>query len=148
MFTRLRGAIGIAVLMLACARMPDDGRALLQGTWVATSAERDGAAAEDVLGNRLTFSVDRFEIESKDGVRLYAGTFRVDTERSPAAIDFTHTEGTLNGRTWLGIYAVDGDRLTICDNAPNLDASRPTAFETQTGSEYVMITFRRASFRS
>ena len=34
--------------------------------------------------------------------------------------------------------------LTTCDNAPDLDKSRPAAFEAESGSGYVLITFRRA----
>ena len=62
----------------------------------------------------------------------------------PAAIDFAHTEGVLQGQAWKGIYALDGDTLTTCDNAPNLDKDRPTAFEAKSGSGYVLITFERA----
>jgi hypothetical protein len=36
------------------------------------------------------------------------------------AIDFEHTEDALKGKTWKGIYVLDSDTLTICDNAPNL----------------------------
>ena len=43
-----------------------------------------------------------------------------------------------------GIYALDGDTLTVCDNAPDLDKGRPTAFEATSGSGYVLITFKRA----
>jgi hypothetical protein len=42
------------------------------------------------------------------------------------------------------IYALDDDTLTICDNAPNLDERRPTAFEAKSGSGYDLITFKGA----
>src|SRR5688572_32786583 len=48
-------------------------------------------------------------------------TVRVDPRTKPAAIDFEHTDGDLKGKAWKGIYVVDGDTLTICDNAPNLE---------------------------
>jgi uncharacterized protein (TIGR03067 family) len=69
----------------------------LQGSWVATKAERDGKAADDVLGHRLSFSGNRFQIQSRDGKLVYAGTFRVYPGTKPAAIDFEHTEGVLKG---------------------------------------------------
>jgi len=47
--------------------------------------------------------------------------------------------------TWKGIYVLDGDTLTICDNAPNLDEGRPVSFETKSGSGYEVITFKRAA---
>jgi uncharacterized protein (TIGR03067 family) len=120
-------------------------QATLQGSWTATKAERDGKAAADVVGHRLTFAGDRFEIRSKDGrTVVYAGTFRTDQNAKPASIDFVNTEGTDNGKTWRGIYAFDGDTLTTCDNAPNVAKARPTAFEAKSGSGHILVTFARA----
>jgi hypothetical protein len=53
---------------------PAEGAAQkLQGTWLATKAERDGKAADDVVGHRLSFTGNRFQIRSKDGQPLYEG---------------------------------------------------------------------------
>ena len=122
----------------------EEAQKQLQGTWTATRAERDGKAADDVVGHRLSFTGDRFRIQSGDGKPLYAGTFRVDPSAKPAAIDFEHAEGELKGKAWKGIYGLDGETLTICDNAPNPDERRPAAFEAKSGSGYVLITFRGA----
>jgi uncharacterized protein (TIGR03067 family) len=131
-------------LVLAFAQPAEEAQKQLQGAWTATKAERDSQAADDVVGHRLAFTGDRFQIHSSDGTPLYAGTVRVDPSAKPAAIDFEHTEGALKGKAWQGIYALDGDTLTICDNAPNLDRGRPAAFEAKSGSGYVLITFTRA----
>ena len=131
-------------LVLAFAQPTEEAQKQLQGTWTATKGERDGKAADDVVGHRLSFTGNRFQIQSKDGKLLYAGSVRVDPSAKPAAIDFAHTEGVLQGQAWKGIYALDGDTLTTCDNAPNLDKDRPTAFEAKSGSGYVLITFERA----
>jgi uncharacterized protein (TIGR03067 family) len=130
-------------LVLAVAPPTEDAQQPLQGTWTATQALRDGQAAEDVVGHRLSVTGHRFQIQSGDGTLLYAGTVRVDPRATPAAIDFEHTEGALKGQAWQGIYALDGDRLTVCDNAPNPDKGRPAAFEATRGSGYVLITFTR-----
>jgi hypothetical protein len=50
----------------------------------------------------------------------------------------------LKGKAWKGIYALDGDTLMTCDNAPNPYKGRPTAFEAKTGSGHILITFKRA----
>jgi uncharacterized protein (TIGR03067 family) len=121
-----------------------DAEKRLQGSWIAVRAERDGKPADDVVGHRLSLTAGRFQIQTKDGKTLNAGTIRVDPGAKPAAIDFQHTEGALKGRVWKGIYAVDGDTLTICDNAPNPDKDRPASFEAESGSGYVLITFGRA----
>jgi uncharacterized protein (TIGR03067 family) len=116
----------------------------LRGTWTATKAVREGQAADDVVGHRLSFDGGRFQIQTKEGKTAYAGTFRVDASAKPAAIDFEHTEGELKGKAWKGIYALDGDTLTICDNAPDVTKGRPTAFESKSGSGYVLVTLQRA----
>jgi uncharacterized protein (TIGR03067 family) len=131
------------VLSFAQSASAEEAQKNLQGSWTATKAERDGKPAGDVVGNRLSFTGNRFRIQSKDGKPLYAGSIRVDPSAKPAAIDFEHTQGVLKGKTWKGIYALDGDTLTICDNAPNLDKGRPAAFEAKSGSGYVLVTFKR-----
>ena len=126
------------------AHPAEEAQKKVQGSWTAIKAERDGRAAEDVVGHRLSFASDRFQIRSKDGKPLYAGTFRMDPRTKPAAIDFEHADGALKGKAWKGIYALDSDTLTVCDNAPNLDTGRPAAFEAKSGSGHILITFKRA----
>ena len=129
----------------AFAQRAEEARKKLLGTWIATKAEQDGKAAEDVVGHRLFLTGNRFEIQSKDGKPLYAGTVLVNPSAKPATIDFAHTEDALRGKTWKAIYVLDGDTLTTCDNAPNLSKPRPVAFEAKSGSGYVLITFQRSS---
>jgi uncharacterized protein (TIGR03067 family) len=135
-------------LLLTFAQRVEEAQKKLQGTWKVTKAERDGKAADDVVGHRLSFTGNRFQIQSKDGKSLYAGTVRLDPSAKPAAIDFEHTEGVLEGKVWKGIYALDGDTRTTCDNAPDLDKGWPAAFEAERGSRYALITFQRAKPRA
>jgi uncharacterized protein (TIGR03067 family) len=134
------GAGIVPVLAHRAEEAPKD----LLGTWVTTKAQRDGKPAEDVVGHRLSMTGNRFRIVSRDGKLLYAGTFRVDPSKKPATFDFEHTEGVLKGKTWKGIYALDGDTLTTCDNGPNPEGGRPAAFEAKAGSGQILITFQRA----
>jgi uncharacterized protein (TIGR03067 family) len=137
------GLIFGAGLVLAGA-LPAAAQTALQGNWVATKAETNGAASPEVVGHRLSFAGDRFEIKSKDGKAVYVGTVHTDPNARPAAIDFAHTSGALNGKTWKGIYKREGDTLTVCDNAADLAKGRPTAFDASRGSGFVLITFAKA----
>ena len=137
-----RLASAVTGFVLACAQPVMAYQTELQGTWTATRAERDGKG-DEVVGNRLFLADDRFRIQSKDGKLLHAGTVGVDPRATPAAIDFAHKEGVVNGKVWKGIYVLDGNTLTICDNALNLEKGRPTTFEARSGSGYVLITFTR-----
>jgi uncharacterized protein (TIGR03067 family) len=140
----LCGLILGTALAPAFAQPAAEAQRQLQGSWTATQAERDGKPADDVVGHRLSFTGNRFQIQAKDGKPLYAGSVRVDPSARPAAIDFAHAEGALKGKAWKGIYALDGDTLRVCDNAPNLDKDRPVAFEARSGSGHVLVTFKRA----
>ena len=131
-------------LSLASAQPTLASQQQLQGSWIASKAERDGKAADDVVGHRLSFTGNRFEIRSKDGKVVFGGTFRVRPGAKTAPIDFVHQQGSLKGKAWKGIYALNGDTLTICDNAENLKKARPTSFDAKSGSGYVLVTFGRA----
>ena len=129
------GLILATGLVLAGAG-PAAAQATLQGSWTATKAERDGKAAADVVGHRLTFTGDRVEIRSKDGGTVaYAGTFLTDQNAKPTSIDFVNTEGTDKGKTWRGIYAFDGDTLTTCDNAPDVAKADPRHSRLRVGRD-------------
>ena len=114
----------------------------LQGTWVAESAERNGQAADDLRGHQLTFAGDRFTIRSKGKV-IYQGTYTIDPSAKPATIDFRNTAGEMKGKTWLGIYEMEGEALRICDNADEVAKGRPEAFVTGASSGRVLISLRR-----
>ena len=135
--------LGILLAMgLAAPAMADDPVGLA-GTWTALRAERDGAPAPELIGHRLMFAGDRFEIAGKDGQLLFAGSYSVDDVTQPAAIDFVNDGGTAAGQTWEGIYRLDGGELTIVDDAPDPAQGRPTDFTTAKGSGRVLLVFTR-----
>ena len=107
-----------------------------QGTWRQIAHERDGVAdppEERGWEPRVTFTGDTFVVTLADGSTPIKGTFKVDPTREPKALDLTDTFGADAGKTFLAIYALEGDRLIFCD----ADASqeRPTEFRTQPGQD-------------
>src|SRR4249919_1547903 len=78
--------LALASVHLVEAQPAEEAQKKLQGTWTATKAERDGKAADDVVGHRLSFTGNRFRIQSKDSKPLYAGTVRLNPSAKPAAI--------------------------------------------------------------
>jgi uncharacterized protein (TIGR03067 family) len=128
----------LAGMLSACATAQESP---LTGTWTATEAMRDGAPAVDVVGHRLTFTDDGFQIAKPDGVLVYGGTYRVDPAAVPPAIDFVNTEGEASGVTWAGIWRLDDAGLVIADNAPDPSRPRPNAFAAPDGSGYIVVTF-------
>ena len=114
--------------------------AKLDGSWRAVAAERDGKSATDVIGHRLTFAGGKFTI-TRDGKTLYAGTYKTDSAKRPAQIDFDINASPKGN--WKGIYVLDGVALKTCDNAPDTAKARPTAFAAPAGSGHIFIVFTR-----
>lgn len=133
------GMTGIAVGLQEVASEKD---LELQGKWTAVRAEQDGREAADIVGHQLLIENGIFRIKEK-GATIYEGTLRLDVSASPSAIDFKHTGHSPSGKT-CGIYRIDGDTLTICDNAGDMEKSRPTSFDTKPHSGLVMVVFTRS----
>src|SRR5262245_5576257 len=85
-----------------------------KGTWDVVSAQRNGQDAVELIKHKVTFDGDSFTITDGDQV-AYKGTYKLDPSAKPPAIDFKNEEGRAQGKTWLGIYQFDGDKLKICD---------------------------------
>ena len=133
-------------LFLGADAPKDDGKKdkeKLQGK--AVTAERRGESKEDEEDHRLIFDGDKFRIKRGDQT-IIQGTFKVDPSKKPKEIDMEITEdqnGEHKGKTAPGIFALDGDTLRTCDNAPDLARARPAAFAAKSGSGHVLITFKR-----
>jgi uncharacterized protein (TIGR03067 family) len=100
-------------------KVSDDLKAL-QGTWVT--------APDAVTEARWVFDGEKLKttVNGQD----YVSKIKLDTKSNPRAVDFNITEGPEDsaGKTVVGIYKIDGDKLSICIAAPGRD-TRPTEFK-------------------
>jgi uncharacterized protein (TIGR03067 family) len=113
-----------------------------QGTWSVTSSVYDGQpASEPVVRSIRRIVAGDHVVWERDG-KSFAGTkIELDPAREPKAIDVIPDGGPDRGRRVLGIYKLQGDRLTICMAAPG--RPRPTEFRAEKGSGWTLRTFRR-----
>ena len=130
--------LGIAARAVAADLARDP--AGLQGNWRAIAAERNGAPAPEIIGNELTFEGDRFRI-TRDGAVLFGGRFTTAPGDMVQRIDLAQTEGATLRGTWRGIWRLEGERLEIVDNAPDMSAPVPSGFAAGPGSGHVRILF-------
>lgn len=120
----------------------------LLGDWLGVGGWENGKVKNEVKGHVLTFTDKDFTVKDKDGKLAYGGTYTIDAAKTPATIDFVHTEGNAKGKTWLGIWKTGGKKtdpteLLICDNAADVTKPRPKDFQTPTGSGHTMVEFTR-----
>jgi uncharacterized protein (TIGR03067 family) len=104
-----------------------DEAAKIEGKWVATSYQRGGREVpKDMIKTELTITKGAYEFPTGINRISMKGTIAVDAAKG--AIDFTPADGPSKGKTLLGIYKVEGDKLTICFGAAGKD--RPKEFKT------------------
>ena len=127
----------------AVAQTSADVERRLHGSWTATQANLEGRRSDDLVGQRIAFTANRFVIHAADGRMLLAGNYRLAPGTRPLAIDLAHDDRPLLSTVWRGIVAIDGDTLRYCENAVDLDAPRPTTFAPAPGSGELCITYRR-----
>lgn len=133
------------LLPMAQTRLSPDFAAL-QGEWQAVASEQQGGPvdAQPAVAFVETFVVEgrsfrRFQTLS-DGRVLSGdeGSFVLDSQASPPAIDFHLWQGSIRG-----VYRLEGDQLTLC--VVRDDGARPADFTTRAGDSRILSRYRRAS---
>jgi uncharacterized protein (TIGR03067 family) len=93
----------------------------LDGTWVGT--------ADGEYGGQWTFTISKGKVEVKGpDSEYYAGTVTLNTKTNPKQADFQIdkcSQPEYVGETSLGIYKLDGNKLTLAAGEPGY-MSRPT----------------------
>jgi RNA polymerase sigma factor (sigma-70 family) len=133
----------------------------LQGTWTIVSTVEDGEKLKDGAEEVGEWSVKGATIKVKSQPKnMKGGTttaylrYRLDEKASPTGIDFVEGKAddlfdvaALDKRLddaderREGVVSIKGDVLTICYSQKKGD--RPTALESKSESEYVLIVLKR-----
>lgn len=131
-------------LALVAAPVPaegEDAKALtaLQGTWKLVAVEEKGGKLEDIKDKdmRFTFKGNGL-LWREDNGEVNSFTVKLDTSKTPAHIDITAKLKDGPGRTAYAVYAVKGNRLTICfgrNATPDEPEDRPRELKTGDSSE-------------
>ena len=109
----------------------------LEGTWVGTTDEG--------YGGQWTFTIskDKVEIKGPD-FDFYSGTVMLNTKTNPKQAEFKIDKCSLPeyiGETSLGIYKLEGNKLTLAAGEPGL-MSRPAFLESGGGAMLFSLTKR------
>jgi uncharacterized protein (TIGR03067 family) len=114
----------------------------LQGTWVLVGGRRPFTEKEiEDYGIKWTFKGELLDCKAKTSPVSDEGTFTLDPKMEPKTIDHKVTAGRYKGKTFLGIYKIDGDSLTICEGNP--DGERPTEFKSDPKDSIRLLVFKR-----
>ncbi len=102
---------------------------------MALEAAGKKAPAEALEGGRWSFSGEEVRFADRGEVLGGKASVKLDPSKSPKQLDLVGLEGASKGKTSLGIYEPERDRLVICLCDPNSGGKgRPTTFAVGPGS--------------
>ena len=107
----------------------------LEGNWRCTRVELEGRVLAEafVKGERCVIEEDKFQPywgERNKGAG--ATILKIDGKANPKTIDIEYTSGSNRGKTQLGIYKLEKDKLEMAWGEPG-SKKRPTKFTGKPG---------------
>ena len=129
----------LVLITVTAGNRPDDAK-VLQGTWIPTKAELGGVGMGSDTLKIITLKIDngKYEVTAET---LDKGTYTINPDAKPKALDITGVEGPNAGKKILAIYEFKGDTLRVCYNLG--PGPRPTEFQSPAGSAYFLATYKR-----
>jgi RNA polymerase sigma factor (sigma-70 family) len=120
---------------------------LMQGVWTRVSTEIQGNVTRyDDTPPKLTVRKDGFTFGmDQAGKPLDTEKVELHPNQKPKAIDLTpggDTSGPLKGKTYPGIYKIEGDTLNLCLSI-KAGSKRPTKFDTK-DTYWVLDVYKRS----
>ena len=125
--------------------------AALEGTWKILSLQARGkehSYSEALKEGRLIITAEQIvhEIKAKakatplplPAIRSFEKSYKLNVKKKPREIDLISTEGQKRS---LGIFVLNGDKLTICEAAPG--ETRPSEFVTKPDSKQLLWVLQR-----
>jgi uncharacterized protein (TIGR03067 family) len=133
-----------AVGFLAADDPKKDEADSLKGRWSAVSISAGGKPAQDEVVKAFKFTIDDKTYTNLMGTEVVEeGGYKIDASKSPKTIDFDIKKGPDVGKRQLGIYKIEGDKLTmVVAQAGSED--RPKSFKVDPESPIVEIVFEKA----
>ncbi len=115
----------------------------VKGKWSVTSLSHSKQSVEADLIKDLKFVFDD-KTYSITGVEPFSeeGNYAIDASKAPNTIDFDIKKGRDEGKQQLGIFKVEGNKLTIVASMAGA-TERPTSFTIEDGSPMLEIVLEK-----
>src|SRR5262245_39948694 len=137
-------AVGTTTWLLgpAIARGLDDKKPdkdAIQGKWkLITGKLQDQDLPDDI---KKEFDDKGFVLEDGKLTAPFTGSYKLDAAKSPKEIDLTIDDPEKHKGTHLGVYELDGDKLTITFSRK--DGERPTKITPGKDDPWAVLVFER-----
>ena len=117
-------------------------RQRLMGTWTGWIVDGRGDRPNAMIGKITEMVITDRTIRARDDQQnMGEGNYRLGREQGMGTLDTAAVAGPLRGKTYLGIYQLDGDTLRWCTANPG--RPRPTELITRRGEGWYLMVLRR-----
>ena len=134
---------GLLCLVLLGADKPD--AEAIQGTWIVAACELEAKLLPLSAFKELRYGLHKdgkWTLEGGPGFpKAKAGTYTLNPKDKLKTVDLIPNDGPFKGKTFKGIYQLEGDEMKMCFAFPGKE--RPTSFTTQPESGLVLEFWRR-----
>jgi uncharacterized protein (TIGR03067 family) len=124
------------------SKKKDDAEAI-KGKWKAVSMKmgKQSTPEEFLKTFRCQFDEKTYNNTVSDEV-IEEGSFTIDSSKTPKTIDFDIKKGHDEGKKQLGVYKLEGDKLTIVLTRAG-STERPKSLEPEEGSEVIEVVLEK-----
>lgn len=121
-------------------------RQRLMGTWTGWIVDGRGDRPNAMIGKIAEMVITDRTIRARDDQRdMGEGSYRVGRDQGWGTLDAAGTGGPTRGKTYLGIYQLEGDTLRWCTANPG--RARPTQLMTRRGDGWYLMVLKRVPAR-
>jgi uncharacterized protein (TIGR03067 family) len=132
----------VSIAFLAVDDAKKDDAEALKGKWVAVSIKQGGMAVPDEVVKEFKFKFDGKEYVNSAPGQSEEGGYKIDSSKSPKTIDFDIKTGNDKGKKQLGVYKLDGDKLTIVAAIAG-ETERPKSTEPGADDPVLLVVLER-----
>jgi uncharacterized protein (TIGR03067 family) len=134
--------VTLAVIAADEPKKKDDAQAF-QGNWSVVSMSMGGQPTPEAFVKNL-----RCKFEEKTynntiaGQVIEEGSYAIDPVKTPKTVDFEIKKGHDQGKKQLGIYKIEGDKLTLVLTQAG-STTRPDSFKIEAGAPMLEVVLER-----
>ena len=138
-------AVTMAVPAIAQERKPpvSDDTKLIEGSFIATSGERNGKALteEQLKGVTFRFDADKLVITDQKGTEIHKCSHTIDKSSKPWRINMKMNDSAAGDKTAVGLVQRDGDTVTFI--YPLAGGDTPIEFKTKEKQEMYVLKLQK-----
>jgi uncharacterized protein (TIGR03067 family) len=132
-----------AIGLIAADETKKDDSEAFKGNWSIHSITIDGRAApEDLVKNFRCHFDEKTYSDTVANEVIEEGSYTIDASKTPKTIDFDIKKGRKEGKRQLGIYKIEGGKITLVMTQAG-STERPKSFKAESGDSLVEVVLER-----